>query len=142
VSSSSERRLTELLAALLPQDAALLSNSALELPAGEACFDHNTFFDNNAFFAQLAAQPPRELGHMLVHLYEDMYINTLSICYYIDLLYVLGHVLLYAQSLPSTQDLLFADLRDPPRGLVCVADRQTKGRGRGSNVWASPAGCL
>ena len=75
-----------MLAALLPQDAALLSNSALELPEGETCFDHNTRFDNNAFFAQLAAQPPRELGHMLLHLYEDMYINTLYICYYIDLL--------------------------------------------------------
>ena len=87
VSSSSERRLTELLAALLPQDAALLSTSAPELPAGEACFDHNTVFDKNVFFAQLAAQPPRELGHMLLHLYEGMYINTyIYICYYIDLL--------------------------------------------------------
>ena len=27
-------------------------------------------------------------------------------------------------------------------GMVCVADVQVKGKGRGENVWASPMGCL
>lgn len=29
-----------------------------------------------------------------------------------------------------------------PPGTVCVADQQTAGRGRGSNAWFSPPGCL
>lgn len=29
-----------------------------------------------------------------------------------------------------------------PDGAVLVADQQTKGKGRGGNVWTSPAGCL
>jgi biotin--protein ligase len=54
----------------------------------------------------------------------------------------LGRVLLHAETLSSTQELLFDQCRSPPDGLLCIADRQTKGKGRGSNEWASPAGCL
>jgi biotin--protein ligase len=29
-----------------------------------------------------------------------------------------------------------------PEGAVLVADQQTRGKGRGGNVWTSPDGCL
>jgi biotin--protein ligase len=54
----------------------------------------------------------------------------------------MGQALLYSPTLPSTQHLLFDQLANPPDGLLCVADQQTQGKGRGSNVWTSPAGCL
>jgi len=40
---------------------------------------------------------------------------------------------MHAKTLASTQELLFDQLRSQPDGLVCVADHQTKGKGRGSN---------
>ena len=71
-------------------------------------------FDASRFHSFLALRPTRSLGRVLVH----------------------------AETLSSTQELLFDQCRSPPDGLLCIADRQTKGKGRGSNEWASPAGCL
>ena len=52
----------------------------------------------------------------------------------------LGRICIYASTASSTFDLLpkKAPLID---GTVAIADRQTKGKGRGGNVWLSPMGC-
>jgi hypothetical protein len=42
----------------------------------------------------------------------------------------------------STQAIVSGQFSGCAVDLVCVADLQTSGRGRGSNVWESPAGCL
>ncbi|KDD73830.1 hypothetical protein H632_c1802p0 [Helicosporidium sp. ATCC 50920] len=54
----------------------------------------------------------------------------------------LGRVVLQAEELPSTQTLLLDWSQRLSDGAVCVADRQGSGRGRGSNQWTSPPGCL
>ena len=69
----------------------------------------------------------------------------------------LGHTVLHARSVSSTQSVVrtlaplaaaAADaastdaIQVDPLPLVCVADQQTAGTGRGSNTWVSPAGCL
>ncbi|XP_028278063.1 biotin--protein ligase isoform X2 [Parambassis ranga] len=55
----------------------------------------------------------------------------------------LGHVVLYADITTSTMDLLEGlTVRSPKDvGVIAVAARQTKGRGRGKNAWLSPLGC-
>ena len=62
--------------------------------------------------------------------------------------------LLTAKELPSTQNLVQENTPSAaataaaaaaaalPPGVVCVADLQVNGRGRGGNVWTSPPGCL
>uniref|UniRef100_A0A1D2AED9 BPL/LPL catalytic domain-containing protein n=1 Tax=Auxenochlorella protothecoides TaxID=3075 RepID=A0A1D2AED9_AUXPR len=54
----------------------------------------------------------------------------------------LGRVLLTSRATTSTQSLLQDSLRSLPDGVVFVADKQVQGKGRGGNVWESPAGCL
>jgi len=54
----------------------------------------------------------------------------------------LGHTLLTAFSLASTQVLLKENFNAFPVGTVMVADEQGAGKGRGGNVWTSPVGCL
>uniref|UniRef100_A0A672FE12 Holocarboxylase synthetase (biotin-(proprionyl-CoA-carboxylase (ATP-hydrolysing)) ligase) n=1 Tax=Salarias fasciatus TaxID=181472 RepID=A0A672FE12_SALFA len=55
----------------------------------------------------------------------------------------LGHVLLYAEAVTSTMDLLEGLSLHLPKdeSLTAVADRQIQGRGRGRNAWLSPLGC-
>ncbi|ETW04837.1 biotin-[acetyl-CoA-carboxylase] ligase [Aphanomyces invadans] len=61
----------------------------------------------------------------------------------------LGRHVLYGESLPSTQTLLqrvslelrSADVQ-PDFRLVCWTPSQHGGKGRGSNTWVSPQGCL
>eukprot|EP00946_MAST-07B_sp_MAST-7B-sp1_P001046 g1046.t1 len=56
----------------------------------------------------------------------------------------LGRTLLYTPCVDSTQSVL-DHLSQPTSAVIntaCVADRQTGGKGRGSNVWVSPPGCL
>ncbi|XP_062869938.1 biotin--protein ligase [Trichomycterus rosablanca] len=55
----------------------------------------------------------------------------------------LGHTLLYADVTPTTMDLLEGLMLQLPEdmGLIAVAARQTKGKGRGGNAWLSPLGC-
>ncbi|XP_060765133.1 biotin--protein ligase isoform X2 [Neoarius graeffei] len=55
----------------------------------------------------------------------------------------LGHTLLYADVTPTTMDLLEGLMLHLPEdmGLIAVAGRQTKGKGRGGNMWLSPLGC-
>lgn len=55
----------------------------------------------------------------------------------------LGHTLLYADVTPTTMDLLEGLMLQLPEdmGLIAVAARQTKGKGRGGNKWLSPLGC-
>ncbi|XP_026183436.1 biotin--protein ligase [Mastacembelus armatus] len=56
---------------------------------------------------------------------------------------LLGHTVLYAEVISSTMDLLEGLTLQLPKdvGLIAVASRQSKGRGRGGNVWLSPLGC-
>ncbi|KAL8812884.1 MAG: hypothetical protein Q9223_000534 [Gallowayella weberi] len=56
-----------------------------------------------------------------------------------------GHVLLYGEVVTSTNTLLeknTALLRRLPTGFTATATVQVAGRGRGTNVWVSPAGSL
>lgn len=54
----------------------------------------------------------------------------------------MGHILMTTPSIPSTQEFMRAHSSVLPEGAVLVADQQTKGKGRGGNVWTSPDGCL
>lgn len=53
-----------------------------------------------------------------------------------------GKHLLWSPCLPSTHTLLSQNFHIFPLGTVCVADSQLAGKGRTSNVWESPKGCL
>ncbi|KAM9728585.1 biotin--protein ligase isoform 1-T1 [Menidia menidia] len=55
----------------------------------------------------------------------------------------LGQVLLYAEVVTSTMDLLEGMTVHLPDdvGLIAVAAQQSQGRGRGRNAWLSPLGC-
>ncbi|WIA41073.1 hypothetical protein OEZ86_004707 [Tetradesmus obliquus] len=54
----------------------------------------------------------------------------------------MGHTLLTTASIPSTQEFMRAQSMVLPEGAVLVADQQSRGKGRGGNVWTSPDGCL
>ena len=54
----------------------------------------------------------------------------------------MGRTLLYGHELTSTQTILSDNFKDYQSGLVCIADKQNAGRGRSSNKWDSPYGCL
>jgi biotin--protein ligase len=54
----------------------------------------------------------------------------------------MGRNVLYSPLLHSTQTIMQDVNTVVPPGTVCVADQQTAGRGRGSNAWFSPPGCL
>jgi biotin--protein ligase len=56
-----------------------------------------------------------------------------------------GKYLMYGEVVTSTNTLLEKNpkmLSNLPTGLTVTATTQVAGRGRGSNVWVSPAGCL
>ncbi|XP_027366998.1 biotin--protein ligase 2-like [Abrus precatorius] len=53
-----------------------------------------------------------------------------------------GRLLIWSPRLTSTHDVVSHNFCELPIGTVCVADAQTKGRGRSKNVWESPLGCL
>uniref|UniRef100_A0A665TP00 BPL/LPL catalytic domain-containing protein n=1 Tax=Echeneis naucrates TaxID=173247 RepID=A0A665TP00_ECHNA len=56
---------------------------------------------------------------------------------------LLGHIVLYADIITSTMNLLEGlNLKLPmDMGLIAVAGQQSQGRGRGRNAWLSPLGC-
>ncbi|KAF5325174.1 hypothetical protein D9619_009794 [Psilocybe cf. subviscida] len=57
----------------------------------------------------------------------------------------LGDALMYGEVVTSTQTMLDKNpvfLRQLPTPLLSLASYQLAGRGRGSNVWLSPSGCL
>ncbi|RZC06887.1 biotin--protein ligase 1, chloroplastic-like isoform X2 [Glycine soja] len=53
-----------------------------------------------------------------------------------------GRLLIWSPDLNSTHDIVSHNFCELPIGTVCIADVQTKGRGRSKNVWESPLGCL
>ncbi|XP_056140955.1 biotin--protein ligase isoform X2 [Lampris incognitus] len=57
--------------------------------------------------------------------------------------HLLGHVVLYTDVTPSTMDLLegLTLHLSKKTGLIAIAGRQTRGKGRRGNVWLSPKGC-
>ncbi|EFA86742.1 biotin--[acetyl-CoA-carboxylase] ligase 3 [Heterostelium album PN500] len=63
---------------------------------------------------------------------------------YFDGLHTLlfGQHLLYAPLLSSTQTIMMSQLTFTGQGLVLLADLQNHAKGRGSNLWSSPPGCL
>ncbi|XP_027094292.1 biotin--protein ligase 2 isoform X2 [Coffea arabica] len=65
----------------------------------------------------------------------DHYMDVLSTSQF-------GRFLMYSPRLGSTHDVVSHNFGELPIGAVCVADVQTKGRGRSKNVWESPKGCL
>ncbi|XP_074279511.1 biotin--protein ligase 1, chloroplastic-like [Silene latifolia] len=87
-------------------------------------------------------------ANLLLHLHSDddttdetpsfdvnSYFNSLSASRF-------GRFLLWSSRLPSTHDVVSQNFGELPIGAVCVADVQFKGRGRSTNVWESPRGCL
>ncbi|KAH9474636.1 Biotin--protein ligase [Psilocybe cubensis] len=57
----------------------------------------------------------------------------------------IGEALLYGEAVTSTQTMLDKNphlLSNLPAPLLSLASYQLAGRGRGSNVWLSPSGCL
>ncbi len=54
----------------------------------------------------------------------------------------LGSILIHGDNIESTQTLSQGPFLQMPLGCVIVADQQRNGRGRGSNSWVSPPGCL
>lgn len=55
----------------------------------------------------------------------------------------LAGVVLFSPAMPSTQTFLHDTLRPtPPPGVLCYTEHQLQGKGRGSNTWFSPEGCL
>jgi len=54
----------------------------------------------------------------------------------------MGQMVMYGPKLSSTQLILydFKDIVD--EGTMVLTDFQTEGKGRGSNIWVSPEGCL
>ncbi|KAK4481281.1 hypothetical protein RD792_012166 [Penstemon davidsonii] len=65
----------------------------------------------------------------------DSYMNSLSTCRF-------GKLIMYSPRLASTHDVVSHNFCELPIGAVCVADVQSRGRGRSKNVWESPKGCL
>ncbi|KAF8153045.1 hypothetical protein B0H34DRAFT_800303 [Crassisporium funariophilum] len=60
-------------------------------------------------------------------------------------LWGLGEALIYGEAVTSTQSMLDKNprlLSTLPTPLLSLASHQLAGRGRGSNIWLSPSGCL
>jgi len=74
----------------------------------------------------------------------DMEVESFGVGSYMDALATqyFGRFLIWTPKITSTHDLLHQNFGDLPVGSACLADVQSKGRGRVSNVWESPAGCL
>eukprot|EP00127_Corallochytrium_limacisporum_P003273 Clim_evm122s147 gene=Clim_evmTU122s147 len=53
-----------------------------------------------------------------------------------------GDCILYAPTLDSTQEIVAETFKELPVGTLCIADKQTKGRGRTGNSWETPEGQL
>lgn len=64
-----------------------------------------------------------------------LYLDTLATS-------VVGRTVFYAYSLPSTQAVMFKYGQAVHPSAICVTDIQSQGKGRGSNEWDSPPGCL
>ncbi|XP_015953849.1 biotin--protein ligase 1, chloroplastic-like [Arachis duranensis] len=65
------------------------------------------------------------------------FINVESLC--TD---TFGRLLVWSPRLASTHDVVLHNFCELSIGSVCLADIQTKGRGRSKNVWESPLGCF
>ncbi|XP_062146376.1 biotin--protein ligase 2-like [Alnus glutinosa] len=99
------------------------SNSALKLP------------DNQDVSILLQSELEKPLQKDLDSIGVDSFMNSLSTNQF-------GRFLIWSPRLPSTHDVVSHNFCELPVGAVCVADVQSKGRGRSRNVWESPKGCL
>ncbi|XP_020203280.2 biotin--protein ligase 1, chloroplastic [Cajanus cajan] len=89
--------------------------------------------DNGEFTLSLHSEVDKAVmqGSFQVH----SYMNSLSTNQF-------GRLLIWSPLLTSTHDVVSHNFCKLPIGTVCVADAQTKGRGRSKNVLESPLGCL
>lgn len=72
---------------------------------------------------------------------KDFALNIKDYFSYLRTDYI-GKTLLYAPLVSSTQTVLKDEMPEAPPGTIFVADKQMSGKGRGSNTWVSPDGCL
>ncbi|KAK9826011.1 hypothetical protein WJX74_005389 [Apatococcus lobatus] len=93
---------------------------------------------------EVRLQKPDQLKLRLVYGAAEHSEATFKAAVYLEQLptSTLGQVVLVAADLPSTQNPMQELAKVLPDGTVCIADRQTAGRGRGGNKWESPAGCM
>ncbi|KAF8960903.1 biotin-ligase [Flammula alnicola] len=104
--------------------------------------DPSTWQPKHIIVCQDGALPERELTPLFD---LDLFYNALSSARENQGLptssepWGMGEALLYGEAVTSTQTLLDKQLPTP---LLSLASHQLAGRGRGSNVWLSPAGCL
>lgn len=90
-----------------------------EWPGGK----ETPYFNHHAFFANLKAYQEEKSSEA-----EDF-----------------GKLLMYGEVVTSTNTILEKNMKllsHLPTGFTFTATTQVAGRGRGSNVWVSPAGCL
>jgi len=55
---------------------------------------------------------------------------------------ICGRTFLFSRLLPSTQTFITQYFQNSADGISMLVDCQTQGKGRGTNVWDSPEGCL
>ncbi|XP_048872145.1 biotin--protein ligase [Brienomyrus brachyistius] len=81
----------------------------------------------------LVTQPPQHLPPQFSLETYSLHLRTRT----------LGRCVLFAETTPSTMDLLEGLMLQLPQevGLIAIAARQTEGRGRAGNAWLSPLGC-
>ncbi|XP_030648930.1 LOW QUALITY PROTEIN: biotin--protein ligase [Chanos chanos] len=98
------------------------------LPSGE----HQTDLPQGAL-ALLTSSPPQHLLEQFSLQAYNLHLQSRS----------LGRTVLYTEVIPTTMDLLEGLMIQLPEemGLIAIAARQTKGKGRGGNAWLSPPGC-
>ncbi|KAK8642827.1 hypothetical protein V6N13_012158 [Hibiscus sabdariffa] len=100
----------------------LKSNDALDLPNGGKISTHLQSEINSSRFGEDAFN-------------VDLFFSSLSTKRF-------GRFLIWSPLLSSTHDIVSHNFCELPVGAVCVADTQSKGRGRSKNAWESPRGCL
>ena len=117
-----------------------LASSASNLAKVEACLsgiDDVAVSPYAERVAQSSAVPEKH-----VEASEDVHLDIMATLAPALTTKELGRVFLYAPLLDSTQRVVEHIGKSSVLNVVCVADTQTAGRGRGSNVWSSPPGCL
>jgi biotin---protein ligase len=135
-------RMVDLVEALPTEDHPIESSDQVDGAAGDQILDYNTivkqilvheddypdakqtpYFNHNAFYANLKY-------------YQSISSESSS---------TFGSNMLYGEVVTSTNTILEKNtklLRNLPTGFTATATQQVAGRGRGSNVWVSPAGQL
>eukprot|EP01029_Cantina_marsupialis_P019948 TRINITY_DN4646_c0_g1_i1.p1 TRINITY_DN4646_c0_g1~~TRINITY_DN4646_c0_g1_i1.p1 ORF type:complete len:265 (+),score=48.57 TRINITY_DN4646_c0_g1_i1:158-952(+) len=109
-------------------------------------YDRVNCFPKSSVEAAIFKRALKEEHKKKIRLVEEneFPISTFDQSLYFDRLKTqnLGKLLMYTPTIGSTQTLLNEDLLTLDCDLVCVADKQISGAGRGGNIWESPEGCM